>query len=93
MQSCNVVKGYNSSVCDNLSAEENDLIENEIQIFTNNFTIKDSMLSSWPAIIYVFFAGALSDKFGRKWLICLPVIGVLMSTIFQIIHYTFIWYT
>ncbi len=78
-------------MCDNLSDEEYDLIENEIQIYTNNFSITDSMLSSWPAIIYVFFAGALSDKFGRKWLICLPVTGILISTIFQIIHYMFIW--
>ncbi len=48
------------------------------------------MLQSWPAIIYVFFAGALSDRFGRKWLICLPVIGVFVSTVFQLIHYMFI---
>ncbi len=90
---CSVVKGYNDTVCDNLQAEEHDHVQTEVQIYKNNFSIKDQMLSSWPSIIYVFFAGALSDRFGRKWLICLPVLGVLVSTIFQIIHYIFIRYT
>ncbi len=87
---CSVVKGYNDTVCDNLGAEEHDEVQNEVQIYKNNFAIKDQMLSSWPSIIYVFFAGALSDRFGRKWLICLPVLGVLVSTAFQIVHYIFI---
>jgi len=57
-----VIKNYNETVCQNLKDDQWDEIQNEIQIFTNNFSIGDSMLASWPAIIYVFFAGALSDR-------------------------------
>ncbi len=90
LQVCSVVKGYNDTICDNLTAPEYDDVQNEVQIFKNNFGIKDHMLASWPTFIYAFFAGALSDRFGRKWLICLPILGVLLSTIFQLIHYAFI---
>ena len=43
-----------------------------------------------PTIIYSFFAGSLSDDFGRKSLIMLPTIGSIIGTIFSLINYTFI---
>ena len=52
--------------------------------------LQDKLLGYWPGIIYAFFAGALSDRYGRKYLVCLPVMGVLASTFFQIIHFTYI---
>jgi MFS transporter, PCFT/HCP family, solute carrier family 46, member 3 len=47
-------------------------------------------ISSVPIIIFSIIAGALSDVFGRKPLILLPMIGDLISTVFAIINYAFI---
>jgi hypothetical protein len=52
------------------------------------------MYSSWIAAVPLLFfstiAGALSDVFGRKPLILFPLIGYLLSSIFNTINYAFI---
>jgi MFS family permease len=52
------------------------------------------MYSSWIAAVPLLFfstiAGALSDVFGRKPLILFPLIGYLLSSIFNTVNYAFI---
>ena len=47
-------------------------------------------ISSVPIVAFSIIAGALSDVFGRKPLILIPMIGDFISTIFNIINYAFI---
>ena len=47
-------------------------------------------IGSIPSIGYSFFAGSLSDDFGRKPLILLPLIGAIIGRIFSIINYFWI---
>ena len=43
-----------------------------------------------PSVFYSFFAGSLSDDYGRKPLIILPTFGVVIGMILSIINYSFI---
>jgi len=47
-------------------------------------------ISSVPIVAFSIIAGALSDVFGRKPLMILPMIGDLIGTLFNIINYAFI---
>ena len=48
-------------------------------------------LRSGPGLVYALFVGGLVDKYGRmKLLSMLPVIGVLLSDIAELVNYAFI---
>ena len=48
-------------------------------------------LRSGPSLVYSLFVGGLVDKYGRmKLLSVLPVVGVLLSDIVELINYAFI---
>jgi len=42
------------------------------------------------SLFYALFAGALSDIFGRKPLIMIPLIGQSLALVSEIINYTFL---
>jgi hypothetical protein len=68
----------------------NETVKNEVQIFSNDFSIKDKWVGAAPALLYSVFAGALSDRYGRKPLILLPIIGTALGNVFSVINYAFI---
>ncbi len=90
-QMCRVELGYNETVCDNLEADEHEKATSIVQIEANKIAATDKLLTQWPAVFYVLFAGALSDRFGRRYLICFPIAGLAFSQIVYLIHWTFIW--
>ncbi len=47
-------------------------------------------LSGAPALIYSLFAGSLSDEFGRKPLMMLPLFGCVLTDITLLVNYIFI---
>ena len=47
-------------------------------------------MTTIPTIIYSFFAGSLSDDYGRKPLIILPTFGVVIGMFLSIVNYEFI---
>jgi MFS family permease len=47
-------------------------------------------LGGAPALIYSLFAGALSDDFGRKPLMIIPMIGVLIGDTCLLFNYMYI---
>ncbi len=68
----------------------NETIKNDVQIYSNDFSITDKWVSTVPSFIYAIFAGALSDKYGRKPLILMPVFGNIIGGIFSVLNYAFI---
>ncbi len=70
----------------------NETIKNEVQIFSNDFAITDKWVRTVPSFLYAVFAGALSDKYGRKPLILLPLIGNIIGGVFSVLNYVFIRY-
>ena len=87
---CHIKFGYNETVCDNLSADENNDIENEVQIAANNFKLSETFVIAAPGFIAAIFAGALSDRYGRKKLMIVPMFGHFLAAIFGLINYAFI---
>ena len=41
----------------------------------NDFQLIQSWLGQCPSIVYVLFMGAVSDHFGRKIIILIPLVG------------------
>ena len=54
------------------------------------FNLRNEMLGMWPALLYVLVAGALSDRFGRKPLLLLPMLGSIVEmAVFLAGHWLF----
>ena len=61
-QICHLELGHNDTLCHNLNSYPNETVQNEVQIFQNDFAIKDRWVGAAPALAYSVFAGALSDR-------------------------------
>lgn len=61
-KACHVELNYTETVCDNLTAEANDAVQSEVQIFVNKFRITNGQLTQWPKLLYVILAGSLSGR-------------------------------
>ncbi|XP_068222784.1 lysosomal proton-coupled steroid conjugate and bile acid symporter SLC46A3-like [Palaemon carinicauda] len=61
---CSVNLGFSQEVCENLAdhPEQNVLVQKEFSVFA----FYNSIVLSVPALIFVLFMGAWSDKYGRK---------------------------
>jgi len=90
IQVCHVELDQDETVCNNLDLDEHSLTQIEVQKVVNNFNIVSNLLGTIPQIFYTLFAGALSDKYGRKPLIYGPMIGFFLSAVIDSLHYTFI---
>ena len=62
----------------------------EVQVLVNNFQMYSTWIRTTPLIFFSIIAGALSDVFGRKPLILIPMIGYFLSSLVQIANYAFI---
>ncbi len=49
-----------------------------------------NFLGAVPGVAYSFFAGALSDRYGRKPLFYLPMAGFFASALLDCVNYAFI---
>jgi MFS family permease len=61
-----------------------------LYIYIHIFFKVGQWLGTVPTIIFSFFAGSLSDEYGRKPLILWPVFGGMIGILFSIINYAFI---
>ena len=87
---CFYEMNYTQQVCDNLGDESNKAIEELVQKRTNDFLTTSQWLNNIPGIVFAIYAGPLSDHFGRKPLMMLPILGYLISAIGGIINYAFL---
>ncbi len=84
---CTDVLVFGKEVCENLEAGQPEF--DEVQKWYNDFISTMAWVAMGPGLIMSLISGALSDDFGRKPLIIVPMIGFLLSGIFEIIFYTF----
>lgn len=84
---CTKDLNYTEEICGNLSAEDNEEVENEVQRKLQDFEMISQWIKTTPTLVYAFVMGALSDKFGRKPLLMLPIIGQAIDGVLQLINY------
>jgi MFS family permease len=87
---CHIELNYTNDICDNLGDDSNKLIQEEVQVQTNNFQMNAQWITSVPGILFSLYAGPLSDKFGRKPLLMFPIVGYIFSAIGGMINYSFL---
>ena len=87
---CHLELNYPDEICFNLTLTENADINIEVQKQVATIQTNAIYLGAVPALIYSFFLGSLSDDFGRKPLIVLPAIGVVLRDIALLINCIFI---
>jgi hypothetical protein len=64
----------NKNILNFIVTAANDGIQQEVQIYANNFQMNSQWIGSVPMIAFSIIAGALSDVFGRKPLLLYPLI-------------------
>lgn len=74
---CLTELGHNSSICEDLSNYSD--IQVIVQKRVNMLEMYGDMMCQVPTIIYALLAGSLSDKYGRKPLMILPIIGQILE--------------
>ena len=52
-------------------------------IMVNTFKMKSEWIGTAPAFFYTLIAGSLSDDFGRRPLLIIPLIGYFLVTLCQ----------
>ena len=73
---CKIEMGLEDDVCENLSADENEDVQTDVQKRVNDLLLIYQWIGSAPALFYSLFVGSLSDsKFGRKPLLLFPIFG------------------
>ena len=88
---CAVVKGYDEAICDGIESSENEEVKKDVQRWLNDFNIFGGFIGAIPGIAYSLFVGALSDRYGRRPMIYLPMLGWTISSIINCSHYAYIW--
>ncbi|TRY80252.1 hypothetical protein TCAL_13569, partial [Tigriopus californicus] len=81
---------FNTTICDHLDLAENEDYENEVQERVNNFQMIGQWVSAIPGLIFSLFAGGLSDNVGRKPLLIFPIVGLVLTSLLEILNLVFI---
>ena len=87
---CRFELNYTEDICSNLTLDEYQSVNEEVQKEVVDIQSVGVYLGSGPALIYSLFVGSLSDDFGRKPLMLLPLIGVVLTDVALLLNYLFI---
>ena len=74
-KACEVELEYNETTCQSLYLPENEDAKYEVQRVVNHFQMVESWIYHAPTCVYVFFVGALADKFGKKPILLSCLLG------------------
>ncbi|XP_014666228.1 PREDICTED: proton-coupled folate transporter-like [Priapulus caudatus] len=82
-------KDVNASVSLNLTEEQLDTMENEVQTHSSYWTMYFNIASTVPSIFICIYMGSWSDSFGRKPAMLAPCIGqflLVVSVLFSLYY-------
>ena len=65
---CHLQLNYTEEICGNLTLDENDLINDEVQVKANNFLLVQEWLNAGPALVWSLFAGSRFDHNIMHWI-------------------------
>jgi len=85
---CESKLNQSNDICSNLT--HHDDIEIEVQKHVTDYEALYSSISFGPKILFALLAGTWSDKYGRKPLIFLAVLGQLLASVSYGVNYWFL---
>ena len=74
---CEIELGHNYSTCENLNNHID--IHHAVQKRVNMVEAHGDTMVQVPIIIYALLAGTLSDKYGRRPLMIMPIVGQILE--------------
>ena len=83
-KACIVNLNHTREVCDNIY--EHKEIQLETQKLVSGLQAKSGILKSVPGIVFILFAGPLSDSYGRKLFLLLSIFGYISLNIVFLIN-------
>lgn len=83
-KACRVNLNYTSAVCDDIEhhAVESDKVQEEV----NNLNLYFTFLSALPCILISLIIGPLSDHYGRKPVLLLPIVGSGVAVVVYLLN-------
>ena len=72
---CKHTLGYDEEICDNLSAEENEDANIEVNEYVNKFNLVGSLMYAVLTFFFNLFIGGFADKHGMKAVLYLTFVG------------------
>ncbi|CAD7014370.1 proton-coupled folate transporter [Ceratitis capitata] len=88
-QSCTVVFGHTEAECEPMlgisNATINHEIENQVQPYVSRIILANSLVSSIIPALLALFIGAWSDRFGRRPVLLIALIGIFLGFVVSFI--------
>jgi MFS family permease len=84
MKACKVNLNFTVAECENINNHSH--VQIATQQYVSEIQAYNGVLQSVPGIVLAFFAGPLSDKFGRKPLIVFSLFGFLILSLVFLIN-------
>lgn len=84
MKACKVNLNFTAAECENINNHSH--VQISTQQYVSEIQAYNGVLQSVPGIVLAFFAGPLSDKFGRKPLIVFSLFGFLILSLVFLIN-------
>jgi len=75
-KACQVNLGYNATVCTDLTSYEK--LQEETQEYVSGVQAYNGFLQRLPNVVFILFVGPLTDSFGRKPFLIVPLIGFFL---------------
>ena len=72
---CKYTLGYNEEICDNLSGEENEDVNIEVNEYINKYSLIDSLIYAVLTFVFNLFIGGFADNHGMKAVLYLTFVG------------------
>jgi len=84
-KACQVNLNYSAEVCGNLTLDVHNETQEETQKYVSSVQAYNGLLQNLPPLVFVLFAGPLSDTYGRKPLIVISLAGFfILNLVFMI---------
>jgi len=85
-KACQVNLGHSAEMCANMT--ENEQLLEETQEYVAGVQAYNVLLQRLPSVVFIVLAGPLSDTYGRKPLLILPLVGFFLLNLIYLINVT-----
>ncbi|XP_059089162.1 proton-coupled folate transporter-like [Tigriopus californicus] len=89
-KACRQKLNFSEDLCNDLNNDNHTSELDEVQQEVSNYEGTLSLAAFFPRVIYALIAGAWSDRFGRKFIIGMPVFGQVLLSLSLLLNYAFL---